>query len=689
MPDIADLEIGLHRWDVAGYSVELRFSQPNSDTDIPPESGPMRLDLEQLRASELDLAAYGQLLTDSLFGDPNVRDIFEKSRVAAQSQDMQLRLRLYIGPSAPELHRLRWEALRDPQSGALLLTDEAILFSRYLSSLDWRPIRLRPQSRLRALVVIANPTDLNSYKPGGRQLAPVDVEGELQRATAGLGTIPVTALLSSGSANLNNMFTSLRDGYDILYLVCHGALIQDEPWLWLEDEQGAVARVSGTELVAQLRDLQQRPRLIVLASCQSAGASESPSIGDNGEIAALGPRLAEAGVPAVIAMQGNVMMKTIAEFMPVFFKELERDGQIDRAMVAARGAVRDQPDFWMPVLFMRLKSGRIWYVPGFGDDRKGFEKWPALIRSISQGRCTPILSSHLSEELLGSSRDIAQKWAETYHFPMSPHARDDLPQVAQFLSVNQDSQFPRDELIEYLRGQITQRYGDKLPDALHDASLIELFEDLGRRQREQNPADPYKVLAGLPFTVYITINASNLLGHALEAAGKQPVIELCRWNEDIEALPSIYDKEPDYRPTAERPLVYHLFGHFDEPDSLVITEDDYFDYLIGTTGNKDLIPAAVRRALTDTALLFLGFRMDDWNFRVLFRSLMSQEGRGRRSRYAHIAAQIEPEEGRTLEPERARGYLETYFQGADISLFWGTTEDFINELLQHSETTKT
>jgi hypothetical protein len=688
MAEIADLEIGLHRWD-AGYSVELRFSQPNSDTDIPPERGPMSLDLEQLRASELDLAAYGQLLTDGLFGGQTVRDTFEKARVAAQSQDMQLRLRLYIGPSAPELHRLRWEALRDPESGALLLTDEGILFARYLSSMDWRPIRLRPQSSLRALVVIANPTDLSSYKPGGRQLEPVDVTGELERATANLGVIPATALLSSGSASLNNLITNLHEGYDILYLVCHGALIQGEPWLWMEDEQGAVARVSGTELVTQIRDLQQRPRLIVLASCQSAGASENPSIGDNGEIAALGPRLAEAGVPAVIAMQGNVMMKTIAQFMPVFFKELQRDGQIDRAMVAARGAVRDQPDFWMPVLFMRLKSGRIWYIPGFGDDSKGFEKWPALIRSIRQGRCTPILSTHLSEELLGSSRDIAKKWAETYHFPMAPHARDDLPQVAQFLSVNQDSQFPRDELIEYLRREITERYGDALPESLRDASLIELFEDLGQRQRQRNPADPYKVLASLPFAVYITINASDLLSHALKAAGKQPVIELCRWNEDIEALPSIYDTEPDYRPTPERPLVYHLFGRFEEPDSLVITEDDYIDYLIGTTGNKDLIPGAVRRALADTALLFLGFRMDDWNFRVLFRSLMSQEGRGRRSRYAHIAAQIEPEEGRILEPERARGYLETYFQGADISLFWGTTEDFIKELLEHSEETKT
>jgi hypothetical protein len=127
--------------------------------------------------------------------------------------------------------------------------------------------------------------------------------------------------------------------------------------------------------------------------------------------------------------------------------------------------------------------------------------------------------------------------------------------------------------------------------------------------------------------------------------------------------------------------VYHLFGVNDEPDSLVLTEDDYFDYLIGVTTNKELIPIAVRQALADTALLFLGFRIDDWNFRVLFRSIMSQEGRNRRRKYAHIAGQIMPEEGRFLEPERARSYLEEYFQDAAISIYWGSVEDFAKELL--------
>jgi len=668
----ADLEIGLHRRDADSYAVELRFSQPDSDADIRlvQEAALASFDTAHLRELEFDPADYGKVLSEQLFADPAVQAAFAQARTSAQSLDVALRLRLFIGPSAPELHNLRWETLRDPHDGAPLLMGEQIFFSRYLSSGDWRRVLLRPKGDLRALVAIANPADLSTY-----QLAPVDVDAELARTQAALGQVALTALTAAGSVTLNNLCDQLRDGHDILYLVCHGTLSRGEPWLWLEDSEGKIARVSGGDLVTRLRELQERPRLIVLASCQSAGTGESDAL------VALGPRLAEAGIPAVLAMQGNVSMQTVAEFMPVFFNELQRDGQIDRAMAVARGAVRDRDDAWMPVLFMRLKSGRIWYVPGFGDNRQSFEQWPMLLRRIRAGQCTPILGTHLSEALLGSSHDMARSWAETYHFPMAPHAREDLPQVAQYLSVNQDAQFPRDELVEYMRKEILRRYGDRLPDQLSDAPLSDLFTVLGEQRRAANPADPYKVLAELPFPIYISTNASNMLEAALRAAGKDPQVELCRWNADLEDLPSIYDDEPDYQPSEQRPLVFHLFGVSDEPDSLVLTEDDYFDYLIGVSTNKELIPIAVRQALVDTALLFLGFRLDDWNFRVLFRSIMSQEGRSRRKKYAHIAGQILPEEGRFLEPERARRYLDSYFQGADISIFWGSVEDFTKELL--------
>jgi hypothetical protein len=688
MINYADLEIGLHRRDADTYSIELRFSQSKSDADVRLGRGdlpPARFDLGQLRTLAVDATAYGRLLGHSLLADPAVQTVFAQARSAAQTLDVPLRLRLFVGPGALELHSLRWETLRDPLDGAPLCTGEGILFSRYLSSLDWQPVGLRPRGDLRALVVVANPAGLDGWQPDGRPLPPLDVDGELARARSGLADIPVTALASPGRVQLNTIVAHLRDGYDILYLVCHGALLEGQPHLWLEDEAGQVQVVAGAELVERLGEMRHKPRLAVLASCQSAGTGDGARSDDQGALAALGPRLAEAGVPAVLAMQGNVTMRTVDRFMPAFFQELQRDGQIDHAAAVARGTVRDRPDWWVPALFMRLKSGRLWYAPGFGEERGGMEKWPSLLHCIRQGRCTPILGPGLTESLFGSRRQIAQGWAETYYFPMAARDRENLPQVAQYLAVNQSPMFPRDELAEHVRSEIVRIYGDDLPEEVRRAPLDALITAVGARQRTGNPTEAHRVLAQLPLPIYITAEFATLLAEALHEADKAPVVELCRWNERLEMLESVYDAEPAYRPEEKRPLVYHLFGTLQEPHSIVLTEDDYFDYLIGVTSNKELIPGVVRRALADTALLFVGFRMDDWDFRVLFRSLMSQEGRGRRSGYAHVAVQIDPDEGRILDPERARRYLESYFGSADISIYWGSAEDFLCELWRRWE----
>ncbi|HMQ34682.1 MAG TPA: CHAT domain-containing protein, partial [Chloroflexaceae bacterium] len=676
--------------------MELRFTQPDSDADIrlsglttPAAS----FDLVALSALEYDPRAYGLALSRALFASPELRQAFARARAGAAAADAPLRLRLFVGPSAAELHALRWETLCDPEDGSPMLTGEGLLFSRYLSSGDWRPVQLRPRGALRALAVAANPAGLAAYG-----MAPVDVAGELARVREQLGPDPaaqpgeratqrvaadqisVTTPSEGERASLARIGARLREGYDIFYLVCHGTLAEGEPWLWLEGEDGELARVSGNELVASIRDLGERPRLVVLASCQSAGGGRTLSDGD--ALAGLGPRLAEAGVPAVLAMQGQVSLETVAAFMGVFFAELQRDGLIDRAAAVARGAVRARDDFWMPTLFMRLRGGQLWYVPGFGDDGAAFEKWPALVRNVRRGQSTPVIGGHLSEPLLGSSRDLAQSWAEQYRFPMAPHQREDLPQVAQYLTVHQDHQFPREELGDYMRLELLRRWAHQLPALPDDAPLDELFAAVGALRREADPAEPYRVLAELPFPIYITASTDNLLEAALRAAGKDPRVDICRWNRELERFPSVFDDEPDYVPDVQHPFVFHLFGLNVEPDSVVLTEDDYFDYLIGVSLNKELIPVPVREALADTALLFLGFRLEDWNFRVLFRSIMSQEGGRRRRRYANIAGQVMPEEGAFLDPERARRYLEGYFGDADISIFWGSPQGFMQELVR-------
>jgi hypothetical protein len=692
--DVVDLELGLHRREAESYAVELRFSRPESEVEtrvtakIPAE----KFDIKGLEQKKFDIDDYSRFLTECLFANTELKVAFIEARAVADAGNASLRLRLLVGQSAPELHRPYWESLRDPGTGSPLFTGERVLFSRYLSSADWRPVRRRPKADLRALVVIANPADVASYQPGGRALVELDVPAELARAKTGLEGIAYAELPSAGSATLDKIVGHLRDGCDVLYLVCHGALIDGEPWLWLEDESGKSHRVAGSEFNSRVRELRDPPALVVLASCQSAGVGSDGSTSEADAMAALGPGLAEAGVPAILAMQGNVTMATMAKFMPVFFRELQRDGQIDRAVAAARGAVRDRQDWFVPVLFMRLRGGSLWYAPGFEHDAQ-LQNWPAVIRQIGNGRWTPIIGPGLNDALLGSRHEIARRWADTFHFPMAPYNREDLPQVAQFVAINQKaSTFPQDELIQYLGKDLSVRFGDKLPDELRQSKpgepfpvehVCKLISFVGSQQRKLNPAEPFRVLAGLPLPIYITAVQNNLMADALRDADKKPRVEFCRWNDDLLQLPSIYGKhgtEPEFRPSSAEPLVYHLFGHLECPQSIVITEDDYFDFLIGMKKNEYFVPDVVKRALTDSGLVFLGFQLDDWNFRVMFRAIMDRP-LGRRKRYAHVAAQVDPEEGRIIEPRGARKYLESYFTGVDISIYWGSAADFARDLL--------
>jgi hypothetical protein len=379
MTAYADLEIGLHHHDETRYRVAVTLRLPDEDAERRHQDLVPSFDLEALRAVADDLAWYGQALSNSLFGSEALKTFFAQARAVMGFQGLGLRLRLNVGPALPELHDLRWEVLLDPQHpDAVLSTDERVLFSRYLSSQDWRPVRLQPRGDLKALVVVANPVNLGQYRgQDGAPLAKVEVAGEWDRARQGLGTIPATGLCSekdlgcSGRPTLGELLRHLRDGYDILYLVCHGVLRDDgQALLYLEDGKGMADVIPASEevlpdgrrrpgLIAELSQMGQLPRLVVLASCQSGGQGKEWSSPDPRALMALGPRLAEIGIPAVVAMQGNVTMATVEQLMPIFFEELQRDGQIDRAMAAARRAVRDRWDWWVPVLFSRLESGRL------------------------------------------------------------------------------------------------------------------------------------------------------------------------------------------------------------------------------------------------------------------------------------------------------------------------------------------
>lgn len=69
----------------------------------------------------------------------------------------------------------------------------------------------------------------------------------------------------------------LRKGCDILYLVCHGAMVDGRLRLFLENDAGQVVPAAGSELAVRLKELGKLPRLAVLVSCQSAGTGGDAS----------------------------------------------------------------------------------------------------------------------------------------------------------------------------------------------------------------------------------------------------------------------------------------------------------------------------------------------------------------------------------------------------------------------------
>jgi hypothetical protein len=685
-----ELEIGLHRRDAASYAVQVRFRDPDQEAEQRAEAYPVRFDFEQLRELAVDPAAYGRQLGRNLLGQAEVRSCLDKARTVAQTSERRLRLRLCIDRWSLDLHGLRWETLRDPETDRSLLMDDNILFSRFLGSFDMRPVRLRSKTDLRALVAVANPSDLAQRKPGGRTLAAVDEAGELQRARDSLDGVAVTELAGEQHVTLDVILQHLRDDYDVFYLVCHGALIDDEPRLWLEDESGASKVIAGTDLIDGLARLVRLPRLVVLASCQSAGSGEEARSDDRGVLAALGPRLAEAGIPAVVAMQGNIQQRTIAAFMPVFFRELRKDGQIDRAMTEARFTVRELPDYWSPVLYTRLITGRLWYEQRFAKKGADFEIWDGLIDQIRDGSLVPILGSGLMEPYVGSAREFARSWADKCQYPMAESFQYDLHQVAQYISTTQGKAFAINDCVRELSNQMLQHWPDLAQETTAEGAespqqrLLRLLSEVRELRLQNHTAEPYEVLAQLSCPLYLTTNLGNLLTDALQAAGKTPHTNRSRWRDEGGRFAESSDLEA-LAPTVEHPLVFQLYGHLSDKRSIVLTEDDFFEYLIGITQLQNRPqPSVLLEKLTDSGLMFLGFRIEDWEFRVFIHLLQSLQGNKLRGFYKNVAVQLDPEEGLGTDLDRARRYLEKYFgtPAMQIEIYWGSAEDFLQELNQ-------
>jgi hypothetical protein len=376
-------------------------------------------------------------------------------------------------------------------------------------------------------------------------------------------------------------------------------------------------------------------------------------------------------------------------------------------------------------------------MPRFGKDRrkKVVPPWEKNLQAqIKSGQAVPLICGKVVNDLvLGGQADLVKGYADhikdalqdKYESGKSAPDQDNVPPVyahyiKHLLSDDDDSLPPlhSDHLLQMTKFKrvidremesdailksdylnfIKNRFYDLakakgtaehllkvVETRFDDLKLSEFPEQLGYPKFEDD--HPLMILAGLPFKIYLTTSHHNFIEMALRAAGKEPRVEFSRWHRRLESKPSVFETpsilEPDktYQPNDKEPLVYHLYGYDDYPESLVLTEDDYLRFLIAISQHKgqhtDAIPTKIREVMSYSALILLGYELHSWDFRVLFWGLISESiklSAGDEQVSVSIQVKRSP-----IEQE----YFEQYLKdAAKCKVFWGDIHEYTRYLLE-------
>ena len=322
-------------------------------------------------------------------------------------------------------------------------------------------------------------------------------------------------------------------------------------------------------------------------------------------------------------------------------------------------------------------------------------KEQSLARLLEQGRVLPVISGEALEDLaLGGHPSIVAGYAEHVGYPLPD--RDQLHTMVKYQSLTTgwaDRQLKQDYLDE-MAGRVYELAGeqgvddDTREEAVAESSGLSVSQfaaRLGYPRLDQGTEDPLLIRANLRLPIYLTTSPLTFVEEALRRAGvKEVKSDFLRWRVELDSLPSVLaaqGKGNDYRPSQAEPLVYHLFGLDTYPESLVLTEDDYLDYLMASAQGRgkdrgvDPVDDVVKAALQTSALLLLGFSLSSWAFRTLYRMLIRPMPE--KKLYERCCVQLAPSEQEKL-------YLESYLrQDAHFDqVFWEPIDLFCRRELR-------
>lgn len=354
-----------------GYQVHVIHSEAGEDRDF------SKIDLETLqdalddiRKRETDLLfikKFGSdLMSKLLVG--KVRRLFDTAIGRISEGERGLRVRLRTDP--PELAYIPWEFLYEEIGGRWLATSTSITLSRYVET-GPQPL---PEIRLplNILMVLSSPIDVNEYG-----LPELNVENERDkivkelRNLIDLGLITVTTLSAPTVSDVRRKLGPSGKHYHVLHFCGHGLFTDDEldnfnyqvpldknmGYLIFQDKRHYSQPVHQETLIELVKD--KGIQLVVINACRTAASAPSQRL--SGLATALVNR---TGIPAVVAMQYEVLDEIAPLFAQEFYAALARNLPVDVCIAEARRAIaidydHANRDWATPVLYMRSRDGMI------------------------------------------------------------------------------------------------------------------------------------------------------------------------------------------------------------------------------------------------------------------------------------------------------------------------------------------
>jgi hypothetical protein len=319
-------------------------------------------DLSLSRGAGVSALQIGAELYRALFVDEAARRLFAASRGVAAARGVGLRLLLkfdLFDQAVAQIARLPWELLYDEVSGRFVASgDRRLLLVRSIDVPEFAPeLPVRPP--LRILAAIANPAGL----------PPLDLQEERRRisqALAGTEDVEISFLEDTSVATLREWVLASR--CQALHFMGHGRFhpATGEGALALTGDDGGPQYVSGPVLARHLGDLGLR--LVVLNACRSGEVTDG-TVAD--PFAGVAAALVREGLPAAVAMQFPISDGAANLFSQVFYRRLAQgdtvDGAVSEARLALGAATVGSLEWATPVLYLRVRSGRILELPAHGE----------------------------------------------------------------------------------------------------------------------------------------------------------------------------------------------------------------------------------------------------------------------------------------------------------------------------------